>query len=629
MRRPILWIINAMFSVVVPTVTLVTLEWIHRTSLDENFFTSYFEKYYPSYILAWLLLFFVYLLILGITGCHPAATGIVGVVGNLFGIVCYYKLVMRSEPFLPWDLSQIEDLTAISGNVSFTVPRTIIISGIIFLVLFAASFFVRLPYKHSHKLIIRLIMSVVSLLGSGVIVFGIYLVPSVCAWFNIYPDSWMQDRYYRNYGVITGFMTNLTLLDISEPQDYSQDAVQKLADSTKKTALKTSPIYDASYSANKDNEQIVKPNIIYVMNESFWDVSRLEGITYDRELTPNLTKLKEEGAYGLCYSPSFGGGTCDVEFEALTGFSVEYLPSGAKPYQQYVTKNMFSLPRWLLEQGYSTTAIHGYYERFWSRNKAYPNLGINDFISLEDMTNPDTKRGFVSDHEMTQQIIQQYEQQKNNGPVFIHAVTMQNHTTYGEGRYVEDDYVNIAEDSVGLSNETLIQLRDFATGVNQADAALGELTEYLRTVQEPTILVFWGDHFNPLGKDYELFEKTGWIKKGDTASPALRGTDLLIWSNFDTSKVDLGTIAAYDISPVMMDLYGIEKPLYFEFLAQEMSVMRSRSHGITVNTDGSYSDDMTAEQQKWFDNQWTWQYDMMFGDDTLYANTVGADKLDN
>ena len=91
----------------------------------------------------------------------------------------------------------------------------------------------------------------------------------------------------------------------------------------------------------------------------------------------------------------------------------------------------------------------------------------------------------------------------------------------------------------------------------------------------------------------------------------------------------MGTIAAYDISPVMMDLYGIEKPLYFDFLAQEMSVMRSRSHGVTVNTDGSYSHDMTAEQQKWFDNQWIWQYDMMFGDDTLSANTVGEDKLDN
>ena len=30
--------------------------------------------------------------------------------------------------------------------------------------------------------------------------------------------------------------------------------------------------------------------------------------------------------------PSFGGGTCDVEFEALTGFSLEHLPAGSKPF---------------------------------------------------------------------------------------------------------------------------------------------------------------------------------------------------------------------------------------------------------------------------------------------------------
>ncbi|NCC08025.1 MAG: LTA synthase family protein [Clostridia bacterium] len=627
-RRPILWIINLLFSLLVLTVTLVTLEWIHRISREENFFTTYFEKYYSSYILAWLLLLFAYLFILGVTGRHAAATGFVGIIGNLFGIICYYKLVMRSEPFLPWDLSQIGDLGGIASNVKFTIPPTIIYSALIFLALFVVSFFVRLPYKPQHKLVIRLVMSAASLIGACVILFGIYLVPSNCEWFHIYADSWMQDRYYRKYGVITGFMTNLTLLDIIEPENYSAEAVEKIVEDTEKAKKRQKPLYDTSYAANADNEEVVTPNIIYVMNESFWDVSRLDGITYDRELTPNLTKLKEEGAYGLSYSPSFGGGTCDVEFEALTGFSVEYLPSGSKPYQQYVTKNTFSLPRWLLSQGYSTTAIHGYYERFWSRNKAYPNLGINDFISLEDIVNPDLKRGFVSDHEMTQQIISEYEKQKNDGPVFIHAVTMQNHTTYGEGRYSEDDFVNIVDNTVGLSSETLTQLRDFATGVYEADAALGELVDYLRTVEEPTILVFWGDHFNPLGKGYELFENTGWIAEGDTTSPNLRGTDLLIWSNFDSSKVELGTIGAYEITPVMMDLYGIEKPLYFDFLTQEMSVMRSRSHGVTVNVDGTYSDDMTDEQKTWFDNQWIWQYDMMFGGDTLGANTIGSETLE-
>ena len=137
------------------------------------------------------------------------------------------------------------------------------------------------------------------------------------------------------------------------------------------------------------------------MNESFWDASRLEGISYDRELTPNLTALKNEAAYGYCYTPSFGGGTCDVEFEALTGFSVEHLPAGSKPYQQHVTHDMFSLPQYLRAQGYDTLAVHGYYRKFWSRNTAYPYLGFNEFIAAEDFVNPHTRRGFISDAAMT------------------------------------------------------------------------------------------------------------------------------------------------------------------------------------------------------------------------------------
>lgn len=165
----------------------------------------------------------------------------------------------------------------------------------------------------------------------------------------------------------------------------------------------------------------------------------------------------------------------------------------------------------------------------------------------------------------------------------------------------------------GLSTQTLSQLQDFATGVYEADAALGALVDYFRNVDEPTIIVFWGDHFNPVGKGYELFEKTGYIEKGDTGSPDLHRTDLLIWSNYGGASIDLGTIAAYDISPVMMDLYGLEKPLLFEYLTDSLSVMRARTRGVTVETDGSFSEEMTEVQRQCYDGHWLLQYDLMFG----------------
>ena len=57
------------------------------------------------------------------------------------------------------------------------------------------------------------------------------------------------------------------------------------------------------------------------MDESYWDVSELEqyGFAFDTDVSANLHALQQTSAYGRAYSPSFGGGTCDVEFEALTG----------------------------------------------------------------------------------------------------------------------------------------------------------------------------------------------------------------------------------------------------------------------------------------------------------------------
>ena len=608
--RASFWL-SAVWSVLVPTVFFVTMAWIHRGTLGGDFWSARVQPHPWGFIFEWLFLVLLYVFISQLSGLHWLATLLTGIISNVPGTVTYFKLEMRGEPFLPWDITQVGDFAGVAGKVELDIQPTMLWTLAIFLVLLAASCFLRMPYRKETRWRWRIGSAAVSGFLWCLLVFGVYLNASMCEFFGIYSDMWMQDRYYKNYGVITGFMTNLQVLDIEAPENYSEKSVVELAARVEETAETAKPLYKESYAATADAPE-QRPNIIFVMNESFWDASRLEGISYDRELTPNLTALKNEAAYGYCYTPSFGGGTCDVEFEALTGFSVEHLPAGSKPYQQHVTHDMFSLPQYLRAQGYDTLAVHGYYRKFWSRNTAYPYLGFNEFIAAEDFVNPHTRRGFISDAAMTQRIIEEYEARDGGAPLFIHAVTMQNHTTYDASRYAADELVKITEHP-GLSTQTLSQLQDFATGVYEADAALGALVDYFRNVDEPTIIVFWGDHFNPVGKGYELFEKTGYIEKGDTGSPDLHRTDLLIWSNYGGASIDLGTIAAYDISPVMMDLYGLEKPLLFEYLTDSLSVMRARTRGVTVETDGSFSEEMTEVQRQCYDGHWLLQYDLMFG----------------
>ncbi len=617
--------LNLLFCLLVPLVTLVTMEWIARGTLgphqkDYGFFLA-LQTHLLGFFLSYLLLVFVYIFVAYLVGSHMVATLLLGLLGNVPAVATYYKLTMRGEPLLPWDFQQIGDLMGVSEDIRLVVQPSMIATICIFAVLAAAAFFVILPKKENGKprWKSRLLLSGVSLAGALLLLFGVFLNPIGTAAIGVQSDMWMQDRYYRTNGLVTSFLTNLQLMNIAPPEGYSPEAVEAIADEVQNN--QTPFLLEGTPVADYSEEQ---PDIIYVMAESFWDVTSLPGIAYDRELLPNLSALSQEGARGMVYTPSFGGGTCDVEFEALTGFSVDFLPAGSKPFQQYITEDTFSLPQVLKTEGYETLAIHGYGRRFWSRDTAYPRLGIDTFIAQDDFVDPVLRRGFISDEAMVDRIIEEHQSRvAEDQPVFIHAVTMQNHTTYDRSRYPADELVRVTQNEAGLPDETIGQLEDCATGIYEMDAALGRLTEYLRGVEKPTILVFWGDHMNPMSDGYTMFEKTGFIEKDETASPALYQTPLLIWSNQNTTPTQLGTIAAYNITPTMMELYDLKEPVYFEFLAQQMQVMRASNKGFIVNPDGSILENTVDEaRRESLAKHWMLQYDVLFGDKYLYREAA-------
>ena len=617
-------LVRGIFPPLAAGIFLVLTEWVARGEWTPEIWTEYIRPHYESYILSWMLLALIWAVVDTVTRLAPLATFVSGCAGLVPAAVNFYTLQLRGEPFLPWDLTQVKEAAGVAAAAGLKVQPSMVWAGGVLLALTVLSHFL---YRRRGRpaLPVRLVSIAASLTALLALVFGVFLQPAVTQSFGIYPDAWMQDRYYRWYGVITGFMTNLTNLEIDEPEGYSEEAVNALLDETEAAgAIRTGPNFPDSYAARTDPAAIEKePTIIYVMDESYWDVSELEqyGVTFDTDVSPNLHALQQTSAYGKVYSPSFGGGTCDVEFEALTGHSVGFLPSGCKPYQQHVTRPMFALPSYLKDRGYQTAAVHCYYAKYWSRNTAYPNLGFDDFISLEDMRGVEKVRsyywkgGLVTDQAMGEQIIREYEKLKaaSDAPVFLHAVTMQNHTNYNAANYPDEQRVHITSAPAGLKAGTVGALEDFATGVRDADALLGQLVSYFSGVDEPVILVFWGDHYNPIDSGYDVYTATGYAS-ADSADPRLHQTTLLMWSNYSNYQVDLGTIAAYEISPVMMDLFGLEQPLYFQYLNRQLRYgYRSCTGGVTVNWDGTVGRGLTGRQTAWRQDHWLLQYDLMFG----------------
>jgi phosphoglycerol transferase MdoB-like AlkP superfamily enzyme len=146
---------------------------------------------------------------------------------------------------------------------------------------------------------------------------------------------------------------------IFEPENYDKDELKEILNST---------------SQNIGESDWEKANIIVTFSESFFDVSVLEDdVTFDVEPTSNFNSLKDKGIFINMISPSYGGVSANVEFEFLTGYSLNFFGKGYTPFMQlYKTNNYNSRPSLIKElnnNGYYTKVVFG--KDYFKSEKVY------------------------------------------------------------------------------------------------------------------------------------------------------------------------------------------------------------------------------------------------------------------
>lgn len=200
------------------------------------------------------------------------------------------------------------------------------------------------------------------------------------------------------------------------------------------------------------------------------------------------------------------------------------------PYAQHIQEQHYTIASTLSEQDYDTVAIHPLEEVNWRRQAVYSYFGFDDFISIEDMDteNAEYVRNYISDA-YSYDLILQILKEDNDVPDFVFDVTVQNHSGY---TYSKDDF----EEEVQVNGYTSFAVNQYLTLIKKSDEALGELIKQLQDFSEPTILVFFGDHY-PGGLD----EFLSWINPENDA-PSLEilqrkfSVPFLIWANYDIAE---------------------------------------------------------------------------------------------
>jgi phosphoglycerol transferase MdoB-like AlkP superfamily enzyme len=409
---------------------------------------------------------------------------------------------------------------------------------------------------------------------------------------QIIPMMWDQKENYASNGFALAFAMNVPMAHVSAPAGYSAKAIDAIP----------KPTVTASVPAEK-------PDIIVVMSESFWDPTRLPGVSIQPDPIPTVRALRS----GYMFSPEFGGMTANIEFEALTGFSNAFLPAGSIPYQQYVRAPIPSLATFLRSEGYEARAIHPGTNWFWNRTTVYNDFGFDDFKSEENLP-PMKKRGpLASDASMTDEIIR--EADSTEQPFFFFAVSLQNHGPYEPNRYSDPTHTVQAP----ISQWARDSLRSYAEGAADADRGLQRLIDWAKQRKRPTVIAFFGDHLPPLGP---VYVETGFLK--DNVAPRKEAPDkmllhhetpLVVWSNRTGPAPDMGAVSPAFLPYHILKTAGITHPYYTGFLGEISQRYRVVDRNMLMKEDGAAIADWS--RQKNIDPEIRdfrlLQYDMMFG----------------
>lgn len=461
---------------------------------------------------------------------------IIGAIWMILGIANGYILLKRVTPFNAQDLKIAGDGIALINNYCNGFEVVVIAVGAVALLIWLISMW-RRGGQYAGK-----IHHIAALIG--IIVCGV-LYTFVT---NIAIDKRVVSTYfgniafaYEDYGLPYCFSASLFNTGISEPNGYTKKAMAKID--------KDGELNQTATSRSSDE----LPNIIVVQLESYFDVANAEFFTTSEDACPNLHNLYQNYSNGYFKVPSVGAGTANTEFEVLTGMNLRYFGPGEYPYKTYSKKHPTeSAATALASLGYGTHALHDNTGNFYSRANVFNNMGFDTFTSKEFMNVlQTTENGWAKDEILTHHIMEAMDTTKQED--FVFTVSVQGHGNYPETQVIENPKIKVE----GIEDEALKNKWEYYVNqVYEMDQFVGDLIKAVEERNEPSVVVFYGDHLPTMG-----------LKAEDLKSRYLYNTNYVIWDNIGLQKHDKN-IPAYQLMSEVLNRLDIHSGTVFNYHQQ-------------------------------------------------------------
>lgn len=510
-----------------------------------------------------IIISIIVLIIFAITNSFKASIIGINIISVVFGLVYYYVIKFRGTAVLAVDIFSATTAANVAGNYNYRMSYRCYLFVILTYVL---SIYVLKLDRHNLFNGKKRLISV-----------GIAILAVVCG-FSLFIQSSRFDNSlkikmfkpqesYRKYGDYLTFTHSIRYIKGHKPEGYSEDKVEQIS---------------AQYPGIKGNGK--KPNIIMIMNEALADFSSISDIETNEDYMPFIHGLTENTVKGDLFVSIFGGGTSKTEYEALTSNSMAFMPKGSTPYVTYINRKTSSLATTLRAQGYGgMVAMHPYKGSGYKRNKVYPLFGFDKFYDLPEFNNAKVIRNHVSDEGNFDKIIEVYEQnrKKDKKPFFLFDVTMQNHSSY------DRKWDNLSDD--------ISTIKDYGDDVNiylnlvkESDEAFKKLVEYFSNIDEPTMIIMFGDHQPKLNNHfYENVEK-GFSLGDEYKMFEKYNTPFVIWANYDIEEQTDVKISANYMGTMVDELAGNSMSGYQQMVNEIRKDIPIITAGGYIGADGKY-----------------------------------------
>lgn len=518
----------------------------------------------------------------------------------IVAIANYYKMLVVGEPIYPSDLSMISNIDEIIGYVKNLLSPTLIIGLLVIIALLAIlSFICRKGFKLTMKLRVIFFAIFIAYLASIFYYEKSPLKPLVNS--TVYFTKWNQLNNYQQNGFLFGFITNLQNDLMIKNDHYTEANLQKIMDDYTKKA--------EDYNESADLSQ--QPNIITIVSESLSDPTVFNQLTFSEDPLPNLRQYLETYSSGHFLSPFKGNRTANVEFEYLVGFTNSLLLEGTIPFQQALSSKpeIPSFISFMDQLGYTSVAIHPNNAAFYKRSQVYPALGFDEFLSIDKMKHLDyiDSQKYVSDQSVFDELYAELE--AADRPIFAYGLTMANHIAIFDQKFGENTI-----EVLDANGEHNTEMETYAEGLKQTDLALKEFITKIENYDEPTLVIFFGDHLINFQSD--IHEQHGYIEKDTDALRAklFFETPLLIMSNMDDFQIEnIDDVSPIFIAPLILRELNLPLSPFYVFLLdlyEEFSVLHNN---FKLDANQNQVDELTEHQEQLLLILELIQYDILEG----------------